>query len=68
MGWCTLCILGTGGLGTVGWALAFTFRRRATRYRAAFDRAFAIAGRAYNFSGDEKKDLTRILREPIEGP
>ena len=68
MGWCTLWILATGLLGVVGWALAFTFRRRAMRYRAAFDRAFAIARRAYDFSGDEKNELTRIIGEPIEGP
>ena len=67
MGWCTLWILGTGGLGVVGWALAVTYRRRAMRYRAAFDRAFAIARRAYHFSGEERNELTRIMGEPIEG-
>jgi hypothetical protein len=53
-------------LGAVGWALAFSFRRRAIRYRAAFDRAFAVARRVYNFSEEERDELTRIIGEPIE--
>jgi len=36
------------------------------RYRAAFDRAFGIARRAYAFSGEETKELTRIIGEPLE--
>jgi hypothetical protein len=36
------------------------------RYRAAFDRAFGIARRAYAFSGDETSELTRLIGEPIE--
>lgn len=53
-------------LGAVGWVLAFLYRRRAIRYRAAFDRAFAIARRAYNFTADETGELNKIIGEPIE--
>jgi Flp pilus assembly protein TadB len=66
MGWHTLGLFVALGLGVVGWVLAFTYRRRAMRYRAAFDRAFAIARRAYNFSGDETNELTRLIGEPLE--
>jgi hypothetical protein len=41
-------------------------RRRASRYRAAFDRAFAIARRVYHFTDDEKDELTHLIGEPIE--
>jgi hypothetical protein len=53
-------------LGAVGWALASSFRRRAIRYREAFDRAFAVARRVYNFTDGETDELTRLLGEPIE--
>jgi hypothetical protein len=66
MGWCTIWLFLLGVLGAVGWALAFSYRRRAMRYRAAFDRAFAVARRVYNFTDDERNELTRIIGEPIE--
>lgn len=66
MGWCTIWLVGCAVLGVVGWALAFTYRRRAFRYRAAFDRAFAIARRVYRFSDEETNELTAIIGEPVE--
>jgi hypothetical protein len=66
MGWCTLGLIGVAGLAVAGWALALRYRQRAMRYRAAFDRAFGIARRAYAFSGDETSELTRLIGEPIE--
>ena len=66
MGWCTIWLFGCTVLGSVGWAVAFSFRRRALRYRAAFDRAFVIARRVYSFTDDERNELTRIMGEPIE--
>lgn len=63
MGGCTLWLTGAAGLAVVGWALAFIYRRRALRYRAAFDRAFGLAARAHNFTSDEKTDLTPKRRE-----
>jgi hypothetical protein len=66
MGWCTYWSVGCAVLGVVGWALAFLWRRRAIRYRSAFDRAFAIARRVYAFTDDETDELTRLLGEPIQ--
>jgi hypothetical protein len=67
MEWCTILLYACAVLGAIGWALVFSFRRRAIRYRAAFDRAFDIARRVYNFTDDERNDLTRLIGEPIEG-
>jgi hypothetical protein len=61
--WVSIVVLLLGG---AGWAWAFFLRRRALRYRAAFDRAFAVARRVYNFTDDETSELTEILGEPIE--
>jgi hypothetical protein len=66
MGWCTIGLFACAALAAVGWVLAVWFRRRAMRYRAAFDRAFAIARRVYQFTDDETDELTRIIGEPIE--
>jgi hypothetical protein len=66
MGWCAIALSCCTVLGVVGWALAFSSRQRALRYRAAFDRAFAITRRVYDFSDDERSELTRIIGEPIE--
>lgn len=66
MGWCTIWLLSGAALAVVGWALAFAYRRRAVRYRAAFDRAFAIAQRVYHFSDDETDELTRLIGDPLE--
>jgi len=66
MGCSAIWLLGCVVLGAVGWALAFWNRRRAIRYRAAFDRAFAIACRVYNFTEDETTELTRLIGEPVE--
>ena len=65
MGWCTSGIVVCAALAAVGWALAIWYRRRATRYREAFERAFAIARRVYHFSDDETDELTRLIGEPI---
>ncbi|HEY2376718.1 MAG TPA: hypothetical protein VGH98_12145 [Gemmatimonadaceae bacterium] len=66
MGWCAFGLVTVAVLGVVGWATAFRQRRRAIRYRAAFDRAFAVARRVYHFTDDERDELTRIIGEPIE--
>jgi hypothetical protein len=50
----------------VGWVSAFIYRRRAIRYSTAFDRAFEIARRVYDFSEDESNELSRILGQRIE--
>jgi hypothetical protein len=66
MGSSAIWLLGCAVFGGVGWVLAFLNRRRAIRYRAAFDRAFAIARRVYNFTEDETTELTRLIGESIE--
>jgi hypothetical protein len=66
MGWCSILLFTLAALSLGGWALAFALRRRAVRYRAAFERAFEIARRVYQFSDDEANELTRIIGEPIE--
>ena len=66
MEWCTFWSISCAVLGAVGWVLAFVARRRAIRYRAAFDRAFAVARRVYDFTEEERNELTRIIGEPIE--
>jgi hypothetical protein len=69
MGRCVFGLVTLAVLAAVGWAAAFWHRRRAIRYRAAFDRAFAVARRVYDFTDDEKDELSRIIGEPIEhGP
>ena len=66
MGCSAIWLVGCAVLGVVGWALAFFNHRRASRYRAAFDRAFAIARRVYDFTEDETTELTRLIGESIE--
>lgn len=66
MGWCTIGLVVCAALGSAGWGVAIAFRRRARRYRAAFERAFAIARRVYHFTDDETDELTRLIGEPIE--
>lgn len=66
MEWCAFWLSGCAVLAVVGWALAFSYRRRAMRYRAAFDRAFAVARRVYNFTDEETSELTEIIGEPLE--
>ena len=66
MAWRTILLSACAVLAAVGWALAFSYRRRSIRYRNAFDRAFAVARRVYNFTDDERSELTRIMGEPIE--
>lgn len=66
MGWCIVWLFSGAVLGAVGSALAYLYRRRAIRYRAAFERAFAVARRVYDFTDDERSELTRIIGEPLE--
>lgn len=66
MGLCALPVMGCTLLAIVGWALTLFYRQRAIRYRAAFERAFAIARRVYNFTDEETIELTRLLGEPID--
>jgi len=66
MGLCAIGVLSFAVLAIVGWGLALSYRRRAIRYRAAFDRVFGIARRAYDFSDDETSELRRMIGEPIE--
>lgn len=66
MGWCTIGFIVCAALGAAGWAVAISFHRRAMRYRTAFDRAFAIARRAYHFTADETDELTRLVGDPLE--
>ena len=65
MGSCTVPVVGCALLAVVGGALTFFYRRRAIRYRAAFDRAFAIARRVYDFTDEETGEFTRLIGEPI---
>ncbi|MFL5615306.1 MAG: hypothetical protein ACJ796_16685 [Gemmatimonadaceae bacterium] len=67
MGLCAVALMGCTLLAVVGWALTLFYRQRAIRYRAAFDRAFAIARRAYNFTEEETIELTKLFGEPIDG-
>ena len=62
MSWCSILLLILAALCLAGWALAFSLRRRALRYRAAFERAFEIARRVYHFTDDEANELTRLMR------
>ena len=64
--WCSILLFILAALCLAGWARAFFLRRRAIRYRAAFDRAFEIARRVYHFTEDEANELTRIIGEPVE--
>jgi hypothetical protein len=66
IGSCAVPVIGCALLAVVGLALTLFYRRRAIRYRAAFERAFAIARRVYNFTDEETTELTRLLGEPIE--
>jgi hypothetical protein len=66
MGLCAVPLMGCTLFAVAGWALALFYRQRAIRYRAAFERAFAIARRAYNFTEEETIELTRLLGEPID--
>lgn len=66
MGSCTVPVVGCALLAVVGAALTLFYRRRAIRYRAAFDRAFAIARRVYEFTDEETGELTRLIGEPVE--
>jgi hypothetical protein len=63
---CAFWLFGCAVLAAVGWALAFSWRQRAVRYRAAFDRAFEIARRVYHFTEEEHDELTQLIGEPIE--
>ena len=66
MGSCAVPVVGCALLAVVGGALTLFYRRRAIRYRAAFDRAFAIARRVYEFTDEETGELTRLIGEPVE--
>ena len=66
MGWSAIGVFSFAVLAVVGWGLAFSYRRRAIRYRAAFDRVFGIARRAYNFTDDETSELREMIGEPLE--
>jgi hypothetical protein len=48
-------------------AAAFWWRGQAKRYREAFDRAFAVARRAYDFTDSEKQDIARIVGPRLHG-
>ena len=65
---CTIGLFTGAVLGVLGSALAYAYRRRAIRYRSAFERAFAIARRVYNFTDDERSELTQLIGEPLERP
>jgi hypothetical protein len=66
MGPCTIWLIAGALLAIAGWGLAFSYRRRALRYRAAFERAFEIARRVYQFTEDESDELSRMIGEPVE--
>jgi len=66
MGSCAVPVMGFGLMAVVGWALTFFYRQRAIRYRSAFDRAFAIARRVYNFTDEETIELTRLVGGQID--
>ena len=48
-------------------AAAFWWRSQAKRYRDAFDRAFTIARRAYDFTDSERQDIARIIGPALQG-
>jgi len=66
MAWCSILLFALAAVSIAGWALAFSLRRRALRYHAAFERAFEIARRVYDFTDGETDELTRLIGEPIE--
>lgn len=65
---CAIWLFSGAVLGVVGSALAYAYRRQAIRYRSAFERAFEIARRVYDFTDDERSELIRIVGEPLERP
>ena len=46
---------------------ALWWRGEAKRYRDAFDRAFAVARRAYDFTDSERQDIARIVGPRLYG-
>lgn len=61
--WSAACGLAAVACGVA----AFWWRGQARRYRDAFDRAFAIARRAYDFTDSERQDIARIIGPRLYG-
>jgi hypothetical protein len=55
--WSAACGLAAVACG----AAALWWRGQAKRYSDAFDRAFAVARRAYDFTDSERQDIARII-------
>jgi len=61
--WSAACGAAAVACGTA----AFWWRGEAKRYRDAFDRAFAVARRAYDFTDSERQDIARIIGPGLHG-